>query len=125
MNLDAAWRLASGYALVGQVDMGLYVQGAAFRQFSGSTYIGGNFIPVASKDVGLTGLSAQPGFDSTDVDEKKAMYISDTACTPTLAYDRPQFSAMVRTQLAYSRLMVGRGSTCRGHVSSAGFPHSK
>lgn len=70
--------------------MGLYVEGPAFRQFSVNTYVGGNFVPAASKDVGLTGLSPQSGFDPTDVDEMKAMYISDTACTPTPGLRLPE-----------------------------------
>lgn len=83
MNVDAAWQLASGYALVGQVDMGLYENHQALRQWSGSNYVGGNFVKTASRDVGLTGRPAQSGFDPLNVDEKKPMYIDDTHCTPT------------------------------------------
>jgi hypothetical protein len=82
MNLDAAWRLTGGYALVGQVDMGLAVQHAALRQFNGNTYVGGNFVGAASRDVGLTGQTIYPGFDPADVDERKAMLIAAGPCTP-------------------------------------------
>jgi len=55
---------------------------AALRQFSGSTYVGGNFVKTASRDVGLTGRPAQSGFDPLDVDEKKSMWIDAGSCTP-------------------------------------------
>jgi hypothetical protein len=81
MNVDAAWKLAGGYALVGQIDMGLYENHAALRQWSGNTYVGGNFIKTASRDVGLTGQPAQTGFDPLNVDEKKLMWINAGSCT--------------------------------------------
>ena len=82
MNLDAAWQLTGGgYALVAQIDAGLYEDHPALNQFSGATYVGGNYIPAASKDVGLTGLPAQPNFDPTDLDEAKAMLIPSSPCT--------------------------------------------
>ena len=37
LNLDAAWRLAGGYALVGVVDSGLNPESAALKQFNGAT----------------------------------------------------------------------------------------
>jgi hypothetical protein len=64
-------RLPRGYALVAQVDIGLDTSHAALRQFLSGSYVGGNFVPAASKDVGLTGLTAQAGFDPGDVDEAK------------------------------------------------------
>lgn len=82
LNLDAAWRLAGGYALVGQIDMGLATDHPALRQFAGDAYVGGNFVRVASRDVGLTGQPWQPGFNSADVDEKKLMFIPAGSCTP-------------------------------------------
>jgi len=81
MNIDRAWQLASGYALVGQIDMGLHEDHPALRQWTGSTYAGGNFIKVASRDVGLTGRPAQASFDPVNVDEKKPMWIDPGACT--------------------------------------------
>lgn len=91
MNLDAAWRLAGGYALVGQIDMGLHEQHAALRQFNGGSYVGGNFVKAASKDVGLTGRPPQSGFDANSVDEKKAMWIEAGNCTSTGASLEPVY----------------------------------
>lgn len=81
MNVDAAWQLAGGYALVGQIDMGLHEQHVALRQFNGGSYAGGNFVKAASRDVGLTGRPPQSGFDANSVDEKKAMWIGAGDCT--------------------------------------------
>ncbi|MGH8171908.1 MAG: S8 family peptidase [Rhodanobacteraceae bacterium] len=52
------------------------------RQFASNTYVGGNFLAAASKDVGLTGQPPQAGFNPSDVDEAKAMFIGAGACTP-------------------------------------------
>lgn len=85
MNVDRAWLLAGGYALVGQIDMGLYENHQALRQWSGSSssspYVGGNFVKTASRDVGLTGRPAQTGFDPLIVDEMKPMWIAAGSCT--------------------------------------------
>ncbi|MFC4821790.1 S8 family peptidase [Dokdonella ginsengisoli] len=89
MNVDRAWQWASGYALIGQIDIGLFEQHVGLRQFNGNSYAGGNFIKTASRDVGLTAQPPQSSFDSTNVDEKKAMYISDTACTATPGFLLP------------------------------------
>ena len=83
MNVDAAWQLAGGYALVGQIDMGLYENHQALRQWTGNTYAGGNFVKTASRDVGLTGKPAQAGFDPLNVDEKKLMWIDAGSCSAT------------------------------------------
>lgn len=92
MNLATAWNITGGgYALVAQVDMGLDVSHAALRQFVGSSYVGGNFVPAASKDVGLTGLPAQAGFDPSDVDEGKGEWISAGQCTPVNALMSPEY----------------------------------
>jgi serine protease len=83
MNLAAAWQITGGgYALVGQIDMGLDRTHPALIAFNGATYVGGNFLPAASKDVGLTGLPGQAGFDPTNVDEAKAELIPASPCTP-------------------------------------------
>jgi hypothetical protein len=91
MNLDAAWQLTGGgYALIAQIDAGLYVDGPAFRQFSGGgSYLGGNYIWAASKDVGLTGQPEQDPFEPSDLDEAKAMFIAAGECTPVDAYLPP------------------------------------
>lgn len=54
LNIEAAWQINGGYSLVGIVDTGLATSHAALRQFSASgQYLGGNFIPAASKDVAI------------------------------------------------------------------------
>ncbi|MET0231648.1 MAG: S8 family serine peptidase [Rhodanobacteraceae bacterium] len=90
MSLAAAWAITGGgYALIGQVDAGLDTDHPGLRQFSGSTYVGGNFLGAASKDVGLTGEPARPGFDPGDVDEAKTEWIAAGACTPIDAQMSP------------------------------------
>lgn len=90
MNLGNAWQTTGGgYALVAQIDSGLYEEHPALQQFLGTNYIGGNYIPAASKDVGLTGQPDQNGFDPSDLDEAKAMFIEDGACTPVDAFLPP------------------------------------
>jgi subtilisin family serine protease len=108
-NIDAAWQLAGGYALVGQIDMGLYVDHPSLRQFSGTTYVGGNFVEVASRDVGLTGLPPQSGFDETDVDEAKPMWIPASPCTPN-----PDVPALL------SPAFLGHGTHVAGLVAANG-----
>ncbi|MGA9342775.1 MAG: S8 family serine peptidase [Rhodanobacteraceae bacterium] len=78
LNVDVAWLRAGGYALIGNVDSGLAIQHASLQQFSGSgQYVGGNFIPVASFDVGdLNG-----NYDD-NVDEEQPVPISNPACDP-------------------------------------------
>ncbi len=53
LNIAAAWQLAGGYALIGDADSGLAVDHPALRQFSDTgQYLGGNFIPASSFDIG-------------------------------------------------------------------------
>lgn len=57
LNVDAAWQLAGGYALVGDVDSGLYMNHPALRQFSATgQYLGGNFVPASSTNVSGIGV---------------------------------------------------------------------
>ena len=73
MGLDAAWQITGGgYAQVAHIDTGVAVNHPALRAFAGSSYVGGNLMLSASKDVGLTGQPAQSGFDPSNVDEAKA-----------------------------------------------------
>lgn len=120
LNIDAAWRLASGYALVGQIDNGLDVDGAAFRQFDGIEYAGGGFLPHASRDVGLTGGEfvleippqsppSGPIFDPGNVDEAKSMWIFGSLCTSNPAQDE-----------MLSPLLAGHGTHVAGLVVANG-----
>jgi hypothetical protein len=80
LNVDAAWALTGGgYALVADIDSGLYTNHASLRQFSGSQYVGGNFVPIASFDVGGTGKGVP---DDANVDELEPALISNPACAP-------------------------------------------
>ena len=83
IGLDAAWRITGGgYAQVAHIDAGVDIDHPAIRAFSGSLYVGGNLMSAASKDVGLTGLPAQAGFDQTNIDEAKPEWIDAGSCTP-------------------------------------------
>jgi len=62
INIDAAWQIAGGYALIGDVDSGLYEKHPALAQFdTNDIFIGGNFSPAASFSIGQRG---QLGFPS-------------------------------------------------------------
>ena len=66
INSDLGWARAGGHSLVGIVDTGIYTNHLSLRQFSLSgTYVGGNFVPAASWDVGISGVNNDP-----DVDER-------------------------------------------------------
>jgi len=79
LNIDAAWRLAGGYALIGDLDTGLYEQHPALAQFSaGGGYLGGNFIPGVSLDIGqATVFPPNPNQLHADVDEMDPVAITD------------------------------------------------
>jgi hypothetical protein len=62
LNIDAAWQLASGYALVGLPDTGLQMSHPALRQFSGGNYEGGNFIPASSTSATHRSFLARDGY---------------------------------------------------------------
>lgn len=83
LNVDAAWAISGGgYALVADIDTGLFVGSSWLRQFSGSHYIGGNFVPVASLDVGGRGFTPTIP-DNPDVDERRPVLIADPSCSPS------------------------------------------
>ena len=79
LNIDAAWAIAGGHALVAVVDTGLQTSHPALRPFNGTTWTGGPFRPALSLDISLAGLTPTPQ-NSMDVDERRPMPISDTAC---------------------------------------------
>jgi len=82
LNIDAAWTRAGGYSLVADIDSGLYVSHPALRQFSASgTYVGGNFIPVDSIDIGGTGRTP-PIADDPSADELRPMVADSSMCDP-------------------------------------------
>ena len=82
LNIDAAWQLASGYALIADIDSGLYEQHPALQQFDAAGhYAGGNFVPAESMDISLTGL-VDPPQNSDDVDERRPMPVTNPACNP-------------------------------------------
>ncbi len=82
LNIDAAWAITGGHALVAVVDTGLRTQHAALRQFAvDGTWLGGNFVEGLSADISLTGIVASPQH-SPDVDERRPMPVSDLACNP-------------------------------------------
>lgn len=90
MNLDAAWQITGGgYAHVAQIDMGADRTHPALLAFAGNTYVGGNLMLGASKDIGLTGQPAQPAFDQGDIDEGKPEWIGAGMCTPVDAFLPP------------------------------------
>lgn len=67
LNIDKAWTMAGGYALVGLADNGLYTAHPSLRQFSATgQYLGGNFIPVASYDIGSRPVSDDPNVDEAE-----------------------------------------------------------
>lgn len=77
LNTEAAWVITGGgYALVQVIDSGLASQHPQLRQFdAGGDYAGGNFVPVASLDIGGSGLPP-PNTVSPDacVDEREPIY---------------------------------------------------
>ncbi|MDN5924730.1 MAG: hypothetical protein L0H70_06995 [Xanthomonadales bacterium] len=79
LDINAAWQLEGGYALVGMIDSGLAADHPALRQFSATgQYIGGNFIPIASLDVG-----GWPNTLDGDVDEAEPLPLPPSSpCNP-------------------------------------------
>jgi serine protease len=83
LDVDAAWAITGGgYALVADIDTGLFVGSPWLRQFSGSNYTGGNFVPVASLDVSGRGITPIVP-DNVDVDERRPVLITDPSCSPS------------------------------------------
>lgn len=79
LNIDAAWQLAGGYALISEIDTGLYKPHSALQQFSGGTYVGGNFIEIDSLDISRDGFD-NPPTNNPNVDELRPMPVSNTLC---------------------------------------------
>jgi subtilisin family serine protease len=81
LNVDAAWELAGGYALIADVDSGVSTSHPDLVAFSGTgQFVGGNFLPVYALDVGSTPYSA-------DVDEAKIFsFKSGSPCNNAAGY---------------------------------------
>lgn len=79
LHIDAAWQIASGYAMVGMIDSGLAVAHPALAQFATSgQYLGGNFVPVASLDFG-----EWPNSYDNNVDEAEPLPLPPSSvCNP-------------------------------------------
>lgn len=56
LHVDEAWSTAGGWALVGTVDSGLATTHPALRSFHQGKYVGGNYLPALSYDIGRTGI---------------------------------------------------------------------
>lgn len=79
LNIDAAWAIAGGHALIAVVDTGLQTSHPALKPFNGTAYTGGPFKPVLSLDISQTGLIPMPQ-NSMNVDERRPMPVLDSAC---------------------------------------------
>jgi subtilase family protein len=135
LNTDAAWQIAGGYALVADIDSGLHVDHPALRQFSdGGLYLGGNFVPIASKDISLTGIVSPPQ-ESDNVDERRPMAIDDSICNPNDLPAMPPVRAGHGTHTAgliaaNGNVGLGVKGTCKNcgvavwKVAHAGCSHS-
>ena len=110
LNVDAAWQMAGGHALIADIDSGLYENHAALRQLSnGGQYLGGDFVPVASMDISLAGL-VDPPQNSYDVDERRPMPVSNSACNSD-PQNHPNMQPSKRGA-RYTRIGIDRCEHC-------------
>lgn len=105
LNVDAAWQLAGGYALIGDINSGLYTAHAALTQFSPSgQYLGGNFVPASSLNIGSAGTSSSfpANWVDTNVDElwPPMSLPSNSVCNPNHLSTVPPFNAGHGTHVA-------------------------
>ena len=120
LNIDAAWALTGGsHALVQVIDTGLATQHAQLRQFDASgDYVGGNFVPVASRDVGG---SQQPTPRPIDlcVDDREPTH-SPTCADDGLVVNLPPPCRADGPQMVSLDFSIGHGTHVSGLLAANG-----
>lgn len=100
MGLERAWSWSGGWALVGVADFGLEVIHPSLRAFSASgQYLGGNFLPVYSADLGLTDFCPPPASGicivaDLNVDELQALPAPANVPCETFPAEAPQCAGL-------------------------------
>ncbi|MEO5625752.1 MAG: S8 family serine peptidase [Dokdonella sp.] len=127
LNIDAAWQLAGGYALVGLIEYGVAIDHPALRQFDTTLgpFTGGNFIKALSKDVSFTGLVVPSNFTVDDVDEAKPVQPADSHCTsqvPALVGHGTHAAGLVAANGASGQGVQGTCKHCGLSVWKYGLP---
>ncbi len=74
VRLPQAWNYNPGHGLVAVVDTGLQWNHPNLRAFSGTAFVGGNFLTAGSYDV------VYPGSGDNTVDERRPVPATHTAC---------------------------------------------
>jgi serine protease len=124
LNIDDAWQIAGGYALVVAIDSGLDIDHTALRQFSASgLYLGGNFVPAVSKDLGGEGTGFANG---TTVDERESM--TPIACNgqpprlPDYAGHGTHVSGLIAASASASAGILGTCKHCGISMQKTTYP---
>lgn len=99
LGLERAWSWSGGWALVGVADFGLDVLHPSLRAFGASgQYLGGNFLPVYSADIGLTIFCPSPSGlcinGDFNVDELEALPAPANVACETFPFDAPQCAGL-------------------------------
>ena len=91
MNLGAAWQITGGgYALVAQIDAGLYEEHPSLAPVRGNQLRRRKLYPRRLEGRWIDGRAgAASASIPSDLDEAKAMFIGAGACTPVDAYLPP------------------------------------
>lgn len=120
MNLDAAWALTGGgHALVQVIDSGLATQHPQLRQFDASgSYVGGNFVLVASFDVGGSQIANPLPIDYC-VDDREPTYFP--ACTDDgLVVTLPSPCCSDGSHMVSPHSSIGHGTHVSGLLAANG-----
>lgn len=120
LNLDEAWALTGGgHALVQVIDSGLATQHPQLRQFDASgNYVGGNFVPIASLDVGGSRIPNPLPIDSC-VDDREPGYFP--ACTDDgLVVNLPPPCRADGAHMVSPRTPIGHGTHVSGLLAANG-----